>query len=54
MTGTVNVVHAIDTEGPIYESVQATFERLEEILGVKIKPSIWYGYFLNFKKYDSI
>ena len=31
MTGTVNVVHAIDTEGPIYESVQATFERLEEI-----------------------
>ena len=40
VTGTVNVVHAIDTEGPIYESVQATFERLEEILGVKIKPSL--------------
>jgi len=37
--GTVNVVHAVDTEGPVYESVLATFERLEEILGIKIKPS---------------
>jgi hypothetical protein len=40
VVGIVNIVHAVDTEGPIYESVFATFERLEEILGIKIKPSV--------------
>ena len=35
----VYVVHAIDTEGPLYESLEATFERLEKITGVRLKPS---------------
>ena len=29
MAGTVYVVHCIDTEGPLHESVEATFERLQ-------------------------
>ncbi len=33
------VVHAIDTEGPLYESLEATFERLEKIIGLKLEPS---------------
>ena len=28
---TVHVVHCIDTEGPLHESVEATFERLKRI-----------------------
>ncbi len=35
MTGTVHIVHAIDTEGPLYESLDGTFERLREIFGVE-------------------
>ena len=31
---TVHVVHSIDTEGPLYESLDAKFERIENILGV--------------------
>lgn len=31
---TVHFVHAIDTEGPLYESLEAKFERLEEFFGV--------------------
>lgn len=33
------LVHAIDTEGPLYESLTATFERLEKITGVKLEPT---------------
>jgi hypothetical protein len=33
------VVHAIDTEGPLYESLEATFERLEKITGVRVEAS---------------
>ncbi|MCA9837579.1 MAG: hypothetical protein KC422_11720 [Trueperaceae bacterium] len=33
------VVHAIDTEGPLYESLDATFERLEKIIGMRLEPS---------------
>lgn len=41
MTGTVQIVHAIDTEGPLYESLDATFERLREIFGVEhVMPSV--------------
>lgn len=41
MTGTVQIVHAIDTEGPLYESLGATFERLREIFGIDhILPSL--------------
>jgi hypothetical protein len=41
MTGTVQIVHAIDTEGPLYESLAATFERLREIFAIdNILPSL--------------
>lgn len=33
------IVHCIDTEGPLFESLAATFERLEKIAGVKLEPS---------------
>lgn len=37
--GTVNVVHAIDTEGPLYESLDATFGRLWDLFGIRLEPS---------------
>ncbi len=30
----VNIVHAIDTEGPLYESTHAKFERLSDLFGI--------------------
>ena len=36
----VYVVHCIDTEGPLYESIDATFARLKEIFGIEMEPSI--------------
>lgn len=36
---TVYIVHAVDTEGPIYEDLNATFERLREIIGIDMEPS---------------
>jgi hypothetical protein len=36
---TVYVVHCIDTEGPLYESVEATFERLNSIFHFNLEPS---------------
>ena len=39
MSAPLYVVHAIDTEGPLYESTEATFERLEKIIGLKLEPS---------------
>ena len=35
----VYVVHSIDTEGPLYESLDATFERLEKHFGITLDPS---------------
>jgi len=35
----VYIVHSIDTEGPLYESLTATFERLEKHFGVSLTPS---------------
>lgn len=35
----VYVVHSVDTEGPLYESVQATFDRINNIYGTSIKAS---------------
>ena len=32
------VAHAIDTGGPLYESLDATFERLEFSLGLRLDP----------------
>lgn len=39
MTQTVYVVHCIDTEGPLAESLDATFARLEEIFGIVLEPT---------------
>ena len=33
------IVHCIDTEGPLFESLEETFLRLKMILGVEIEPS---------------
>jgi len=33
----VYIVHAVDTEGPLYESTKATFKRAYELFGIKIK-----------------
>ena len=35
----VYVVHCIDTEGPLHESVDATFERLKHIFHIDLEPS---------------
>jgi len=35
----VYVVHSIDTEGPLYESLEATFDRLKKIFGISIEPT---------------
>jgi hypothetical protein len=34
VSGAVHIVHAIDTEGPLYESIEAKFERLGDLFGV--------------------
>lgn len=36
---TVHVVHCVDAEGPLHESVEATFERLHAIFGLELEPS---------------
>jgi hypothetical protein len=40
MSKNLYIVHCIDAEGPLYESTEATFERLNNILGVNLEPSI--------------
>ena len=35
----VYIVHCIDTEGPLNESLEATFERLKHIYHIDLKPS---------------
>lgn len=40
MSKDVYIVHCIDTEGPLYETIDATFERLKEIFGIHLEPSI--------------
>ena len=32
----VYIVHAVDTEGPLYESTKATFKRIEELFNIDI------------------
>ena len=39
MSAALYVVHAIDTEGPLHESLDATFERVEKITGLRLEPS---------------
>lgn len=36
----VFIVHAIDTEGPFFETLGATFQRLVRLVGVQLKPTI--------------
>ena len=36
---TVQVVHCVDTEGPLFESLPETFKRLKEIFGVELSAS---------------
>lgn len=36
---TVYIVHAVDTEGPLYESTAATFERLKASFGIELQPT---------------
>ena len=36
---TLYVVHCVDTEGPLSESLTATFERIETAFGLKLEPS---------------
>ena len=33
------LVHCVDTEGPLDESIESTFSRLEEIYGIKAEPT---------------
>ena len=40
MARPVYVVHCVDTEGPLHESVEATFERLKAIFGLDLEPSV--------------
>jgi hypothetical protein len=35
----LHIVHCIDTEGPLTESLASTFERLKDTFGLKIKPT---------------
>lgn len=35
----VYIVHAVDAEGPLYESLAATFERIKDIFTIKLSPS---------------
>ena len=39
MSGTVFIVHAVDTEGPLYEGLEVTFNQLKEQFGVELKPT---------------
>lgn len=39
MPGTVFVVHAVDAEGPLYESLEATFARIKEAFELELEPS---------------
>jgi hypothetical protein len=39
MKNPVHIVHCIDTEGPLCESIEATFERLRAIFHLQLEPS---------------
>ena len=36
---TLYVVHCIDTEGPLNETLEATFKRLKSIFGIELEPT---------------
>ena len=35
----LSVVHLVDTEGPLFEPLNITFKRINELFNLKIKPS---------------
>ena len=35
----VYFVHCVDTEGPLYESLTAKFQRVKDIFNISVKPS---------------
>ena len=37
--GNVYVVHCVDTEGPLNESLIATFKRVKDLFNIELKPS---------------
>ncbi|MBN1521873.1 MAG: hypothetical protein JW928_05005 [Candidatus Aureabacteria bacterium] len=37
--GTVYITHCVDTEGPLHETLEATFQRFHERFGIKMEPS---------------
>lgn len=39
MSKDVYIVHCIDTEGPLYESLGASFDRLKDIFGIEMEPT---------------
>ncbi|MCH8923491.1 MAG: hypothetical protein IIA67_10135, partial [Planctomycetes bacterium] len=39
MSSTVYIVHCVDTEGPLWESLSATFERLRQVFHLELEPS---------------
>ena len=39
MSKIVNIVHCIDTEGPLTESLSNTFQRLRNIYNIQLKPT---------------
>ncbi len=39
MTPTLHVVHCVDTEGPLDEDIDGTFQRLEDSFGVRLDPT---------------
>jgi len=39
MSGCVYIVHCVDTEGPLYESLDATFDRIKHWFGVELAPT---------------
>ena len=46
------VVHCIDTEGPLIETLEATFKRLDSIFGIKLKPTAANLNLIQNKKID--
>ena len=46
----VHVVHAIDTEGPLYESLRANFERIFQEFGISVEANYENLYKLRNKK----
>ena len=36
----LHIVHCIDTEGPLKETLKSTFQRVNDTFGLKLKPSL--------------